>query len=87
MVSFPLALLGGVVIGVVEVLVLSNSTGSPGADTLVMFVLLVLLVLFRARSQRADESAWTLTPRSRAARAELLKHPLARTARIIGFGS
>ena len=86
MVSFPLALLGGVVIGVVEVLVLSNSTGSPGADTLVMFVLLVLLVLFRARSQRADESAWTLTPRSRAARAELLKHPLARTARIIGFG-
>lgn len=84
MVSFPLALVGGIAIGVVEVLVLSNTTGSPGTDTLVMFVLLVVLVLFRARSQRADDSAWSLTPRSKVARAELLKHPLARTARSLG---
>jgi ABC-type branched-subunit amino acid transport system ATPase component/ABC-type branched-subunit amino acid transport system permease subunit len=86
MVSFPLAVLGGVAIGVIEVMVLTNSPGSPGIDTLVMFVLLVVLVLFRARSQRADDAAWTLTPRARAARTELLQHPLARTARYAGAG-
>jgi len=86
MVSFPLALLGGIAIGVIEVVVLSNSTGSPGVDTLVMFVLLVVLVLFRARSQRADDAAWTLTPRARAVRSELLQHPLARVARYGGAG-
>ncbi|MBM3692896.1 MAG: ATP-binding cassette domain-containing protein [Actinobacteria bacterium] len=86
MVSFPLALLGGIAIGVIEVMVLSNSPGSPGIDTLVMFALLVVLVLFRARSQRADDAAWTLTPRARAARTELLQHPLARTARYAGAG-
>ena len=84
MVSFPLAMLGGILVGVVEVLVLSNTTGAPGTDTLVMFILLVVLVLFRARSQRADDSAWSLTPRAKVARAELLKHPLARTARYVG---
>src|SRR4051794_30840145 len=87
MVSFPLAMLGGVLLGVVEVTVLSNSSSHPGTNTLVMFILLVVLVLVRARSQSADESAWTLTPRSRAARAELLRHPLARVAKYIGFGT
>src|SRR5262249_42229016 len=86
MVSFPLAMLGGVLLGVVEVVVLSNSSGHPGVDTLVMFILLVVLVLVRARSQSADESAWTLTPRTRAARAELVKHPLARVAKFTGYG-
>ena len=74
-------------IGVIEALVLANTTGSPGTDTLVMFILLIVVVLFRARSQSADESAWTLTPRTRAARAELLKHPLARVARYAGVGA
>jgi len=86
MVSFPLAMVGGVLVGVIEGVVLANSGTSPGTDTLVMFILLVVLVLVRARSQRADESAWTLTPRSRAARTELLKHPLARIAKFAGFG-
>lgn len=82
MASFSLALLGGIVIGVVEVVVLTNATGSPGADTLVMFALLVVLVLLRARAQAAEEASWMLTPRSRAARLELLAHPLARGVRI-----
>ncbi|MFM8303722.1 MAG: ABC transporter permease subunit [Actinomycetota bacterium] len=86
MVSFPLAMVGGIAIGVIEVLVISNTPGSPGTNTLVMFVLLVVLVLFRARSQAADDSSWTLTPRSRVANAELLKHPLARAARYVGYG-
>jgi ABC-type branched-subunit amino acid transport system permease subunit/ABC-type branched-subunit amino acid transport system ATPase component len=82
--SFPLAMLGGVLIGVVDRVVLANTTESPGTNLMVMFVVLVLLVLFRARSQ-ADESAWTLTPRSRTGTAELLKHPLARFVRYGGI--
>jgi ABC-type branched-subunit amino acid transport system ATPase component/ABC-type branched-subunit amino acid transport system permease subunit len=77
-------LLGGILIGVIEGVVLANTTGSPGTDTLIMLGLLIVIVLFRARSQRADDSAWTLTPRSRAARAELLRHPLARVVRYAG---
>ena len=84
MVSFPLALLGGVIIGVLEAVVLANTTGSPGTDTLVMLLLLIVIVLFRARSQQGDDSAWTLTPRSRAARSELMRHPLARVVRYGG---
>jgi ABC-type branched-subunit amino acid transport system permease subunit/ABC-type branched-subunit amino acid transport system ATPase component len=84
MTSFPLAMLGGVALGVVDTLVLANSTGSPGMNTLVMFVLLVVFVLLRARSQ-ADDSAWTLTPRTRAGRQELLAHPLARVLRYGGI--
>jgi ABC-type branched-subunit amino acid transport system ATPase component/ABC-type branched-subunit amino acid transport system permease subunit len=84
MVSFPLALLGGVVIGVLEAVVLANTTGDPGVDTLVMLILLIVIVLFRARNDRSDDSSWTLTPRSRSARTELLKHPLARLARYSG---
>lgn len=86
MVSFPLAIVGGLAVGVIEVLVLSNTTRNPGVDTLVMFVLLVVLVLLRARNQRAEESSWTLTPRSKAAKADLLKHPAARAARFAGYG-
>jgi ABC-type branched-subunit amino acid transport system permease subunit/ABC-type branched-subunit amino acid transport system ATPase component len=82
--SFPLAIVGGVLIGVVDRIVLANTTESPGTNLMVMFVVLVLLVLFRARSQ-AEESAWTLTPRSRTGRAELLEHPLARLVRYGGI--
>jgi ABC-type branched-subunit amino acid transport system permease subunit/ABC-type branched-subunit amino acid transport system ATPase component len=82
--SFPLAMVGGVLIGVVDRIVLANTTESPGTNLMVMFVVLVLLVLFRARSQ-TDESAWTLTPRARTGTAELLKHPLARLVRYAGI--
>ncbi len=85
MVSFPLALLGGVVIGIIEMVVLTNNPSTPGADTLAMFVVLVVLVLVRARARLRDESAWSLTPRARAAGAELLRHPLARAMRYGGI--
>jgi ABC-type branched-subunit amino acid transport system ATPase component/ABC-type branched-subunit amino acid transport system permease subunit len=85
MTSFPLTMVGGVILGVIDVLVFANSTEEPGTNILVMFVVLVILVLLRARSQ-TDESAWTLTPRSRPGAAELLNHPLARTVRYVGIG-
>ena len=87
MMSFPLALLGGVVIGVIEIIVLTNSPSTPGADTLAMFVVLVVLVLVRARAQPRDESAWSLTPRSASTKPHLLRHPLARSTRYLGIAS
>ena len=51
MTSFPLAMVGGVVLGVVDRVVLANTPEDPGTNTLVMFILLVVLVLLRARSQ------------------------------------
>lgn len=84
MTSFPLTLVGGIALGVIDVLVFANSTEQPGTNILVMFIVLVVLVLLRARSQ-TDESAWTLTPRSRAGQAELLEHPLARVVRYGGI--
>jgi ABC-type branched-subunit amino acid transport system permease subunit/ABC-type branched-subunit amino acid transport system ATPase component len=79
--SFPLALVGGVVVGVVDQLVLANSRGTPGLNKLVLFVLLVVLVLVRGRASRAEDQAWALTGQLRAARAELARHPLARWSR------
>ena len=85
MTSFPLTLIGGVLIGVLDVLVFANTTEQPGANLLVLFIVLVVLVLVRARSQAVDDSAWTLTPRVRPGQAELLKHPLARVVRYGGI--
>ncbi len=85
MTSFPLTMVGGVILGVIDVLVFANFTEEPGTNTLVMFIVLVVLVLLRARSQ-TDDSAWTLTPRSRPGAAELLNHPLARAVRYAGIG-
>jgi ABC-type branched-subunit amino acid transport system ATPase component/ABC-type branched-subunit amino acid transport system permease subunit len=82
MASFPLAMLGGVVVGLTQQIVLANY--APGTETLATLLLLIVVVLFRARSQRSEDSAWTLTPRSRVARAELLRHPLARIVRYAG---
>jgi ABC-type branched-subunit amino acid transport system ATPase component/ABC-type branched-subunit amino acid transport system permease subunit len=85
MTSFPLTMVGGVILGLLDVLVFANSTEEPGTNILMLFIVMVVLVLLRARSQ-TDESAWTLTPRARAGSAELLKHPLARVARYSGIG-
>jgi ABC-type branched-subunit amino acid transport system ATPase component/ABC-type branched-subunit amino acid transport system permease subunit len=85
MTSFPLTMLGGILLGVIDILVFANSTEEPGTNILVMFIVLVLLVLFRARSQ-TDESAWTLTPRARAGEAALLAHPIARVVKYAGIG-
>lgn len=84
MTSFPLAMLGGVLLGVVDRVVLASSPQQPGMNTLVIFVLLILLVLLRARAQSSDESSWSLTPRTSGGRQELLRHPLARLMRYAG---
>ena len=60
--SLPMALAGGVAIGVAEALVLIN-VASPGVADLVMFALVVGLVLKRRRGAGDDEGAWSLSPK------------------------
>jgi len=84
MTSFPLTMVGGVLSACSSASCSANSSQEPGTNYLVMFIVLVVLVLLRARSQ-SDESAWTLTPRARSGQAELLKHPLARFVRYGGI--
>ncbi len=86
MTSFPLALVGGIVVGVLDQIVLANSTDTPGLNKLVLFLLLIVLVLVRGRSDSTGDEAWTLVAKPRAAREELARHPLARAARWSGVG-
>ncbi len=82
--SFPMALVGGVVVGVMNRLVLVNREqgflGDWGiglsANVTAVFLLLLGLLLFVGRSTDGDDQAWVLTPRIRSARQELAAHPL-----------
>jgi len=62
LVSVPAALVGGVAIGVVEALLFVN-VRQPGAVDAVLFLVVLVLVLLRARGSRGDEGGWSLTPR------------------------
>ena len=66
MVSLPLALAGGVGIGVFEAIVFNNVRGSGFPDFL-MFVIVLVLVLVRGRGlmQQEEASTWSLTPKPR----------------------
>ena len=73
--SFPLALAGGIGIGVVEMVIKLN-TGSDGSEYIFVFGLLLLLVLVRGAKAR-DEGGWAL-PKLRSANRELANLPAAR---------
>jgi ABC-type branched-subunit amino acid transport system permease subunit/ABC-type branched-subunit amino acid transport system ATPase component len=84
MTSFPLAVLGGIGIGVVEVVIRVNDTSASGLDSLFVFVLLVVLVLVRGRGAARDDGSWTLTGRVRAASREIAELPLTRwSSRVV----
>ncbi|MHB8463864.1 MAG: ABC transporter permease subunit [Acidimicrobiales bacterium] len=59
--SLPRALIGGVVVGVVEAIVFAN-VSNPGAADAALFVAVLALVALRARSVRDDASTLTLGP-------------------------
>jgi ABC-type branched-subunit amino acid transport system permease subunit/ABC-type branched-subunit amino acid transport system ATPase component len=84
MTSFPLAVVGGIGIGVVEVLIRVNDTSASGLDSLFVFLLLVALVLLRGRRGSDAEGSWSLTGRVRAASREIAELPIARwTSRAV----
>lgn len=66
LVSLPLTLLGGVIVGVVEAILFVN-VSSPGMVDLVLFLAVLVLVLVRRGSIGAEESgSWSLTPKVKA---------------------
>jgi ABC-type branched-subunit amino acid transport system ATPase component/ABC-type branched-subunit amino acid transport system permease subunit len=62
MVSIPWALAGGVAIGVVEAILFVNVRQAGVVDAL-LFVLVLVLVLVRAKQAGFEEGGWSLTPR------------------------
>jgi ABC-type branched-subunit amino acid transport system permease subunit/ABC-type branched-subunit amino acid transport system ATPase component len=82
--SFPLAMAGGIAIGIIEVLIKLNTTSS-GVDTLFIFAVLMALVLWRGASMR-DEGGWTLAGKARTASAELARLPFARWVSRVAVG-
>ena len=75
--SFPLALAGGIGIGIVETIIkLNQGTFGSGAEYTFLFLLLLLLVMVRGAKAR-DEGGWPL-PRLRAANRELANLPAAK---------
>lgn len=60
--SLPLALAGGIAIGVGEAIILVN-VATPGVSTLAMFALVVALVLWGRRGASGEEGAWSLSPK------------------------
>ncbi len=81
MVSIPLTVVGGVIVGVLESLLYFNVIATPSLVDIVLFVFVLLLVLFRrrlGRSEQAGTGAWSFSPdRARS---------LPRCARSAGYG-
>ena len=68
MVSLPLALVGGVAIGIVEAVLYTNVINTPSLISMVLFVLVLVLVLVRGRTASqddADEAPWSFSPRTK----------------------
>jgi len=65
LVSLPLTLVGGVLIGVVEAVIFVNSS-NPGVADVVLFVLVLVLVLLRARGAIEESSSWSFSPKVKA---------------------
>ncbi|MGH2685420.1 MAG: ABC transporter permease subunit [Actinomycetota bacterium] len=65
MVSLPLALAGGIAVGVVEAILFVNA-GDPGAVDIVLFVaVLALVFLRRGRVWAGETGTWSLSPKVR----------------------
>jgi ABC-type branched-subunit amino acid transport system ATPase component/ABC-type branched-subunit amino acid transport system permease subunit len=73
--SFPLALAGGIGIGVVETIIKLNSD-STGSEYVFVFILLLALVMVRGAKAK-DEGGWAL-PKLRSANRELANLPAAK---------
>ena len=75
--SFPLAMLGGIGIGVAEVLLKTNVKTS-GIDSLFVFLLLLILVLWRGRATDTTEQGWAFSGRLKAVNADIARLPIAK---------
>ena len=91
--SFPRALLGGIVIGIINRLVLANKGKGfldnwgigNGSNLLAIFLILLLLMLFINRGNKTSEQSWVLTPRLRSAHKDLVQYPLFKWVSRVGI--
>jgi ABC-type branched-subunit amino acid transport system ATPase component/ABC-type branched-subunit amino acid transport system permease subunit len=87
--SFNWTVVGGVIIGVVDMLLVTwGQTGDvpAGTNTVAIFVILLVLILTKGKSAGMTSGEWQLTTKMRAANEELRKHPLYRLSTIAGIG-
>lgn len=87
--SFNWTVLGGVIVGVVDMLLVTwGQTGDvpTGSNTVAIFVILLVLILVKGKSAGMTAGEWQLTTKMRAANEELRKHPLYRASTILGIG-
>jgi ABC-type branched-subunit amino acid transport system ATPase component/ABC-type branched-subunit amino acid transport system permease subunit len=85
--SMPLALLGGVAIGVAEKLLFYNSPAEPGVIDALLFVVVLVAVLAVSRSARDDEGSKSMSfsPRVKPVPAALQRFWLARRVQTAGI--
>ena len=79
--SFGWTLVGGLVAGLIDRLLVSWSLGGEmpaGSNVAVLFVVLVVVLFTTGRGEAMRDSGWQLTNKVRAARVELTRHPLYR---------
>lgn len=86
--SFGWTVVGGVIIGVVDMLFLTwGQTGDvpTGTNVAVIFLILLVLILTTGRSAGMTSGEWQLTTKMRAANEELRKHPVYRASTAAGI--
>lgn len=86
LVSIPLALLGGVLVGVIEAVVFANAA-NPGVADAILFVIVILLILRQGATGDDKGASFSLGPRVRPVPAAALAHFHIRHLSHIGFGT
>ena len=87
--SFSWTLVGGLVVGLVDRLLVTWSISGDfpaGSNVAVLFLILIFVLFTVGRRQITGEDAWQLSTKTRAARVELTRHPLYRTLSVVGAG-
>jgi ABC-type branched-subunit amino acid transport system ATPase component/ABC-type branched-subunit amino acid transport system permease subunit len=85
--SFTWTLVGGLLVGVIDRLLVTWSISGDfpdGSNTAIIFLILLLVLFTIGRRQIMGEDSWQLATKTRAARQELTRHPLYRTLSIVG---
>jgi ABC-type branched-subunit amino acid transport system ATPase component/ABC-type branched-subunit amino acid transport system permease subunit len=86
--SFGWTLVGGLVAGLIDRLLVSWSLLGQmpaGANVAVLFVILLVVLFTTGRGESMRDSGWQLTNKVRAARVELTRHPLYRALTLGGM--
>jgi ABC-type branched-subunit amino acid transport system ATPase component/ABC-type branched-subunit amino acid transport system permease subunit len=86
--SFGWTLVGGLMLGVIDRLLVTWSLSKDfpvGSNIAVLFVILVVVLFTVGRSETMRDDVWQLTTKVRSARAELTRHPLYRVLTAAGI--